>query len=69
MLMQDLFGIIQKSEPSDIPYSLNQFLGWDFFRRFLQQTGSNDFLVTMENQKSTFFFHADTKRSAPFLTK
>ena len=28
-------------EPSDIPYSPNQFLGWDFFCRFLQQTGSS----------------------------
>ena len=24
------------SEPSDVPYSLNHFLGWDFFCRFLQ---------------------------------
>ena len=29
------------SEPSDVPYSPNQFLGWDFFWRFLQQTGSS----------------------------
>ena len=28
------------SEPSDIPHSPNQFLGWDFFCHFLQQTGS-----------------------------
>ena len=28
------------SEPSYVPYSPNQFLGWDFFCRFLQQTGS-----------------------------
>ena len=28
------------SEPSIVPYSPNQFLGWDFFCRFLQQTGS-----------------------------
>ena len=27
------------SEPSEIPYSPNQFLGWDFFCRFLQQDG------------------------------
>ena len=28
------------SETLDVPYSLNQFLGWDFVCRFLQQTGS-----------------------------
>ena len=28
------------SEPSDVPYLPNQFLGWDFFCRFLQQTDS-----------------------------
>ena len=27
------------SEPLEVPYSLNQFLGWDFFCHFLQQTG------------------------------
>ena len=29
------------SEPSDDPYSPKQFLGCDFFWRFLQQTGSS----------------------------
>ena len=29
------------SEPSDLPYSPNHFLGWDFFCRFLQQDGSS----------------------------
>ena len=29
------------SEPSDVPYSKNQFLGWDFFCRFLQQESSS----------------------------
>ena len=28
-------------EPSDVPYSPNQFLGWDFFYPYLQQDGSN----------------------------
>ena len=28
------------SGPSDVPISPNQFLGQDFFCRFLQQTGS-----------------------------
>ena len=32
--------ILYHSEPSDVPYSQNQFLGWDFFCRFLQQCGS-----------------------------
>ena len=30
------------SEPSNVPYSPNQFLRWDFFCSFLQQDGSND---------------------------
>ena len=25
----------------EVPYSPNQFLGWDFFSRFLKQTGSS----------------------------
>ena len=29
------------SELSDVPYFPNQFLGWDFFWRFLQQEGSS----------------------------
>ena len=29
------------SEPLEVPYSPNQFLGWVFFCRFLQQTGSS----------------------------
>ena len=29
------------SEPSDIAYLPNQSLGWDFFCRFLQQSGSS----------------------------
>ena len=42
------FGTIRYlSEPSDVPYSPKQFLGWDFCCCFLQQTGSNttNFLV------------------------
>ena len=30
-------------EPSDVPYSPNQFLGWDFFCRFLRQDSSKSF--------------------------
>ena len=29
------------SEPSDVPYFQNQFPGWDFFYRFLQQDSSS----------------------------
>ena len=32
------------SEPSDVPYSPNQFLALDFFCRFLQQDGSSRFV-------------------------
>ena len=38
--LNHLGSIWYHSEFSDIPYSLNQFLGWDFFCRFLQQEGS-----------------------------
>ena len=30
-LLNNLGSIWYHSEPSDVPYSLNQFLGWDFF--------------------------------------
>ena len=33
------------SEPSDVPYSPNQFLGWDFFCSFLQQDGYNEVFI------------------------
>ena len=35
-----LISIWYHSELSDVPYSPNQFLGWDFFCSFLQQDGS-----------------------------
>ena len=34
------------SEPSDIPYFPNQFLGWDCFCRFLQQDGSGTYFIS-----------------------
>ena len=40
MTHEHLGPIWYHSEPSDVPYSPNQFLGLDFFCRFLQQTGS-----------------------------
>ena len=39
--LNNLGSIWYHSEPSDIPYSPNYFLGWDFFHRFLQQDSSN----------------------------
>ena len=58
------------SEPSDVPYSLNQFLGWDFFCRFLQQAGSSQFSkplyspeqlgVTKAQKNPTFSTATDT---------
>ena len=36
-----LGSIWYHSEPLEVPHSPNQFLGWDFFCRFLQQTGSS----------------------------
>ena len=32
--------ILYHSEPSHVTYSPNQFFGWDFFCRFLQQDSS-----------------------------
>ena len=31
LILNDLGPIWYHSEPSDVPYSPNQFLGWDFF--------------------------------------
>ena len=42
------------SEFPDAPYSPNQFLGWDFFCRFLQQTGSREpdwLIISMLEEK------------------
>ena len=39
------------SEPSDVPYSPNQFLGWDFFCCFLQQTSSSLFVEAVHDKK------------------
>ena len=38
------------SEPSDVPYSPNQFLGWDFFCRFLQHNGFNTMNAALYDQ-------------------
>jgi hypothetical protein len=43
------------SEPSEVPYSPNQFLGWDFFWRFLKQDGSKLYIfsrVSVQGVKS-----------------
>ena len=45
--LNNLGAIWYQSEPSDIPYSPNQFLGWDFFCRFLQQDGSKIILSSI----------------------
>ena len=39
--LNHLVSIWYYSEPSDIPYSPNQFLALDFFCHFLQQDGSS----------------------------
>ena len=39
-ILNHLGSILYHSEPSDVPYSLNQSLGWDFICRFLQQDSS-----------------------------
>jgi hypothetical protein len=37
-----LGAIWYHSEPSDVPYSSNQYLGWGFFYHFLQQDSSRE---------------------------
>ena len=37
-----------QSEPLEVPFSQNQFLGWDFFCHFLQQTGSSEILTLQQ---------------------
>ena len=44
------------SEPSDVPYSPNQFLDWDFFCQFLQQDGSS----SRSRNNINFFFDIET---------
>ena len=44
------------SEPLDVPCSPNQFLGWDFFCRFLQQTGSSIYLYLSLDQLTRLKF-------------
>ena len=44
------------SGPTDVPYSPNQFLGWDFFCRFIQQTGSTFILKSQMNVLYNFLF-------------
>ena len=39
--LDHLGSIWYHSESSDVPYSPNQFLGWDFFCSFLRQDCSN----------------------------
>ena len=46
-----LWPIWYQTEPLEVPYSANQFLVWDFFCRFLQQTGSNIFSKSNEKSK------------------
>ena len=47
-----LGSIWYHSQPLEVPYSPNQFLGWDFFCSFLQQTGSRH-PVTPATNKNT----------------
>ena len=53
-----LGSIWYHSEPSDVPYSPNQFLGWDFFCHFLQQDSSRPkfFHVTLYLDRNFDFF-------------
>ena len=42
--LNHLGSIWYPSEPSDVPYSPNQFLGWDFIWHFLQQDVSSIYM-------------------------
>ena len=41
-VLNDTKSIWYRPEPSDVPYSPDQFLGWGFFCRFLQQDRSHN---------------------------
>ena len=47
-LLNNLGSIWYHSEPLGVPYFPNQFLGWDFFCCFLQQTGSSLQLLNLD---------------------
>ena len=45
--------ILYHSEPSDVPYCLNQFLGWEFFCHFfLQENSSSVTAVSITQSKN-----------------
>ena len=55
-----LGSIWYHSEHSDVSYSPNQFLGWDFFCCFLQQDGSNCFkVIPWKSFKKIIITHCD----------
>ena len=54
-----LGSILYPSEPSNVPYSPNQFLAMDFFCHFLQQDGSNSQKNGLEGRKNS---NANAKR-------
>ena len=68
--LNHLRSIWYHSKPLEVPYSPNQFLGWDFFCHFLQQTSSSCILFwrlpnkqTNKNLKNTWWIYAYSKAS------
>ena len=59
--LETIWYLSEASDASDVPYSPNQFLGWDFFCRFLQQISSSFFLII---QIKIFFPHKSYELSS-----
>ena len=51
------------SESSDVPYSQNQFLGWDFFCSFLHQDGSKKLAEIVCIIHPEFFINLKVEKS------
>ena len=73
MSISDLFNqlgsIWYHSEPSDVPYPPNQFLGWDFFCGFLQKDSSKSlvskYILCFNHWNSFITFAVDVVMKVP----
>ena len=63
--LNHLGSLLYHSEPLEVPYSLNQFLGLDFFCRFLQQAGSS----RLYSYYLTYSIEKKKSKKLPVLSK
>ena len=56
--LENLGSIWYHSEHSDVPYSLNQFLGWDIFAVSYSKTALNYILINDNDKKAKTNSHS-----------